>query len=189
MKHIQSLDEHQINEGSIDIKPGDIISFPSGKDMMALSTPTIKYSNKFPISFTSILISDLEKLKNGDKKGRRIYTSQTKEGAYKIIGKGTQKDVDLANNTSAELSKGAEEYSKKNYSQIEWDQDRRQYGATAQDGQKVFVGDSVMIRFSNGSFKGVIKQIAGTQTGEVMILFPGKSKGKGIKPERILSKI
>jgi hypothetical protein len=57
----------------------------------------------------------------------------------------------------------------------------------------VGVGDSVLVKFSNGNFRGVVKQIAGFGLNEdrpvISILFPGRAKGKKVHIDSVLDKI
>ena len=187
MNHLQ-LFESFLNE-SVTFKIGDIVELTgSVKRFLVLTDPTIRMSNKFPIKFTAIHIADLDKLKKGDPKGRVITTIQIKEGGYKVIAKGDMKDVELANNVNTEINKSHAQRADKNYEKIAYDRTKYAFGVEMADGEKAFVGDTVYVKFSNGNFKGTIKQIAGNQTGEVMIVFPGKTKGRGIKPDNILRK-
>ena len=57
----------------------------------------------------------------------------------------------------------------------------------------VGVGDRVLVKFSNGNFSGVVKQTAGFGWKEdravIMILFPGRSKGKKVHIDSLIDKL
>jgi len=189
MEHLALFENFNLNENRINLNIGDIVSMTtSPKKFLVLSTPQLKMGNKFPLKFTAINVEDLNKLKAGDKKGRVIYTIQIKPENFKVIGKGDKKDVDLANDLNTDIHLSHAKAASKNYEKIAYDRTKYQFGVEMMDGNKAFIGDSVMVKFSNGVFKGLIKQIAGNQTGEVIIVFPGKTKGRGIKPDNILRK-
>ena len=57
----------------------------------------------------------------------------------------------------------------------------------------VAVGDNVLVRFTNGTFRGKVKQIAGfgsiTELDIISVVFPGKSNGKKVKIDSVLDKV
>lgn len=57
----------------------------------------------------------------------------------------------------------------------------------------VGVGDMVLVKFSNGNFRGVVKQTAGFGWKEdravIMIQFPGKTKGKKVHIDSVIDKL
>jgi len=57
----------------------------------------------------------------------------------------------------------------------------------------VGVGDMVLVKFSNGNFRGVVKQTAGFGYREdravIMIQFPGKTKGKKVHIDNVIDKL
>ncbi len=57
----------------------------------------------------------------------------------------------------------------------------------------VAVGDTVLVKFSNGNFRGKLKQVAGFGMHEdrpiVSVVFPGKSNGKKVLIDNIIDKI
>jgi hypothetical protein len=57
----------------------------------------------------------------------------------------------------------------------------------------VAVGDNVLVRFTNGTFKGRVKQIAGfgmiSELDIISVVFPGKSNGKKVKIDSVLDKV
>ena len=57
-----------------------------------------------------------------------------------------------------------------------------QYKLKLLNGKVAGVGDQVLVKFSNGNFRGTLKQVAGFGIHEhrdvVSVLFPGRSKGK-----------
>ena len=67
------------------------------------------------------------------------------------------------------------------------------YKVKLPNGKIAGVGDQVLVKFSNGNFKGTIKQIAGFGNGAdphlISILFPGQSRGKKININSILDKV
>ena len=57
----------------------------------------------------------------------------------------------------------------------------------------VAVGDNVLVRFTNGTFRGRVKQIAGfgmiSELDVISVVFPGKSNGKKVKIDSVLDKV
>ena len=57
----------------------------------------------------------------------------------------------------------------------------------------VGVGDTVLVKFSNGNFKGKVKQVAGfgwSETRDVIsVVFPGRANGKKVPIDSVLDKI
>jgi hypothetical protein len=57
----------------------------------------------------------------------------------------------------------------------------------------VAVGDNVLVRFTNGTFRGRVKQIAGfgmiSELDIISVVFPGKSNGKKVKIDNVLDKV
>jgi hypothetical protein len=57
----------------------------------------------------------------------------------------------------------------------------------------VAVGDNVLVRFTNGTFRGRVKQIAGfgliSELDIISVVFPGKSNGKKVKIDNVLDKL
>jgi hypothetical protein len=56
----------------------------------------------------------------------------------------------------------------------------------------VGVGDDVLVRFSNGNFRGRVKQTAGFgdfKFDVISVLFPGKIKGKKVHIDSVLDKL
>ena len=57
----------------------------------------------------------------------------------------------------------------------------------------VAVGDNVMVKFNNGTFRGRVKQIAGfglhTELDIISVVFPGKSNGKKVKIDSVVDKL
>ena len=57
----------------------------------------------------------------------------------------------------------------------------------------VAVGDNVLVRFTNGTFRGKVKQIAGfgmiSELDIISVVFPGKSNGKKVKIDSVLDKV
>ena len=56
----------------------------------------------------------------------------------------------------------------------------------------VGVGDTVIVRFSNGNFRGKVKQVAGFGMYEdravISVVFPGRSNGKKIPIDNVIDK-
>ena len=54
-------------------------------------------------------------------------------------------------------------------------------------------GDVVVVKFDNGNFKGVIKQIAGFGLHEhraiISVLFPGRKNGVKVDIDKVLNKV
>ena len=67
------------------------------------------------------------------------------------------------------------------------------YKVRLPNGKTAGVGDQVLIKFSNGNFKGTIKQTAGFGSGTgldiISVLFPNKTKGKKVNIDSILDKV
>lgn len=67
------------------------------------------------------------------------------------------------------------------------------YKVKLPNGKIAGVGDQVLIEFSNGNFKGTIKQTAGfgsgTELGVISVVFPNKTKGKKVSIDSILDKV
>ena len=67
------------------------------------------------------------------------------------------------------------------------------YKVKLPNGKIAGVGDQVLVKFSNGNFKGTIKQTAGfgsgTELGVVSVVFPNKTKGKKVSIDSILDKV
>ena len=57
----------------------------------------------------------------------------------------------------------------------------------------VAVGDNVLVRFTNGTFRGRVKQIAGfgliSELDIISVVFPGRSNGKKVKIDNVLDKV
>lgn len=57
----------------------------------------------------------------------------------------------------------------------------------------VAVGDNVLVKFTNGEFRGRVKQIAGfgmiSELDIISVVFPGKSNGKKVKIDSVLDKV
>jgi len=57
----------------------------------------------------------------------------------------------------------------------------------------VAVGDNVLVRFTNGTFRGRVKQIAGfgmiSELDIISVVFPGKSNGRKVKIDNVLDKV
>ena len=57
----------------------------------------------------------------------------------------------------------------------------------------VAVGDNVLVRFTNGEFRGRVKQIAGfglnTELDVISVIFPGKKNGKKVKIDNVIDKL
>jgi len=56
----------------------------------------------------------------------------------------------------------------------------------------VGVGDTVIVRFSNGNFRGKVKQVAGFGMHEdravISVVFPGRSNGKKVPIDNVIDK-
>ena len=67
------------------------------------------------------------------------------------------------------------------------------YKVKLPNGKTVGVGDQVLIKFSNGNFRGTIKQTAGFGSGTsldvISVLLPNKTKGRKININNILDKV
>jgi hypothetical protein len=60
------------------------------------------------------------------------------------------------------------------------------------NGKTVGVGDTVIVMFSNGNFRGKVKQVAGFGMHEeravISVVFPGKSSGKKVPIDNVIDK-
>ena len=74
-----------------------------------------------------------------------------------------------------------------------WERDSNEYKVRLSNNKIVGVGDTVIVKFSNGRFKGVVKQTAGFGINEhrevISVVFPGKSNGKKVHIDDIIDKI
>lgn len=173
--------------GEVDFKVGDIVKV-GGSEALVLTQPVVKMSNKRPLSFEYILVSDLKRLKAGDQKARRIGRVQMSIMPTKIR-KGDMKDVDLANNVKSELIQKRSERTTKNLEKIQYDSARHAFYLETVEGDKAYANDEVIVKFSNGLFGGRLKgPVQYNKDGEVMIMFPGRSKARGIKPSMVIKK-
>ena len=61
------------------------------------------------------------------------------------------------------------------------------------NGKTAGVGDTVIVRFSNGNFRGRVKQVAGFGMHEeravISVVFPGRANGKKVSIDSILDKV
>ena len=75
-----------------------------------------------------------------------------------------------------------------------WVFDRNDYAWKVKllNGKIVSVGDNVLVQFSNGTFRGRVKQVAGFGSNEdravISIVFPGKSNGKKVHIDKVIDK-
>jgi hypothetical protein len=192
MKHLKIYEAWEFGSlpkmlGKVDFTVGDIVNV-SGTESLVLSQPRIKMSNKRPLSFDYIRMSDLKRLKAGDEKSRRIGTVQMSIAPTKIR-KGSMADVELANNVKKELLLNRAKRATDNYDKIKYDSKKHVHYLEMVDGNSAYANDDVVVQFSNGKFVGKLKgPVQTNKDGEVMVMFPGRSKGRGIKPKMILSK-
>lgn len=190
MKHIKEAWEFGSMPkmlGKIDFDKGDIVKV-GGAEALVLTHPQVKMSNKRPLSFEYILVSDLKRLKAGDKKARRIGRVQMSIVPTKIR-KGDLKDVDLANNVKSELIQNRADRATKNMEKIQYDSSRHAFYLETVEGDKAYANDEVIVKFSNGLFGGRLKgPVQYNKDGEVMIMFPGRTKARGIKPSMVIKK-
>lgn len=130
-------------------------------------------------------------LKTG--KGAAVTLTLRAVKAFNKVGKIKPSEVDVLLGKKQEIEKRVAEKVTSNYNAINYNHDLRQYEVTMQDGNKAVVGDKVVVKFSNGKFDMVITKIAGTKTGEIMVIDPWKAnkpglKSRGMSPEKILRK-
>ena len=75
-----------------------------------------------------------------------------------------------------------------------WVFDRNDYAWKVKllNGKIVSVGDNVLVQFSNGTFRGRVKQVVGFGSNEdravISIVFPGKSNGKKVHIDKVIDK-
>lgn len=75
-----------------------------------------------------------------------------------------------------------------------WVFDRNDYAWKVKllNGKIVSVGDNVLVQFSNGTFRGRVKQVAGFGPNEdravISVVFPGKSNGKKVHIDKVIDK-
>lgn len=67
-----------------------------------------------------------------------------------------------------------------------------EYKVRLMNDKVVGVGDQVIVRFSNGNFRGTVKQVTGFGMNEdravISVVFPGKSNGKKVYIENVIDK-
>jgi len=60
------------------------------------------------------------------------------------------------------------------------------------NGKTAGVGDTVIVRFNNGNFRGKVKQVAGfgmlEERAIISVVFPGKSNGKKVPIDNVIDK-
>jgi len=169
------------------VKKGDLITLQGGKRVLAISDS--RYARNGKTKFECIHVGDLARLKAGDSKGRRTATVTAADHQFDVTGKGKMKDVELALNTRAEVMDHNQELAQKRLVLINYDHDKGGYGVTMRDGNVAYIGDTVLVEFTNGNYPGTIKRVAGNSKGTVGIVFQGKSKARGIIPKYIIKKV
>lgn len=73
-----------------------------------------------------------------------------------------------------------------------WDDKRMQWCVEISPEETIYVGDRVMVSFNNGTFEGVVKQVAGFGMQEtravISILFPGRKNGVKVHINQVTKK-
>jgi hypothetical protein len=61
------------------------------------------------------------------------------------------------------------------------------------NGKTAGVGDTVIVKFSNGNFRGRVKQVAGFGWSEhrpvISVIFQGKSNGKKVHIDNVIDRV
>ena len=193
MKNIIKFD--QLNEANsfincFKLKIGDIIIFSNDRVVIMSQCVSARHGKN---EFTIVKMSDLEKLKKGDRKAKKYYTARTSTDSFEVVGKLNKADLALANTMIEEVKIAITKRRDDNLNAINYERNpdsfRAQAVVTAGDGSKIKVGDRVMVKFSNGNFPGTVKSIGTNKEHQVMILFGNRSKAKGVSPHRILKKL
>lgn len=122
------------------------------------------------------------------KEGFAELTMRPGGGVYIVGNMKTQEPAKFEQLVQAYKNKNNRvvEKQNKNSERITWNDQKHSYAVNLDNGKQANVGDTVLVRFSNGNFRGQIKMIGGRQDSEVTIVFPGRTKGRGIPPDRIL---
>ena len=73
-----------------------------------------------------------------------------------------------------------------------WDSKSHQWTVKLLNGKIVQPGDRVLVQFTNGTFQGQVKQVAGFGSNEdravISVVFPGKSNGKKVHIDKVIDK-
>jgi len=199
MEHLILFEYYSLNESMVTrAKPGDIVQSSQRGKYLILSEPRIGRAwNEYDVMH----ISDIEKVLK-DPKLASATTWKIRQGAYlDVVGTVPKAKMlklkEAYDKKYVEISTHNAEFTankyKKNSPAINWQSRSSRYGdgeyvVTMADGNIAKVGDTVAVKFSNGVFNGVIKTVAGKENAQVGIVFRGKTKARGIDPEKILRK-
>lgn len=176
----ESLKEGMV--GNRQLKDGDIISIPSHGNYAIVS---INNYGRSIMKFNVVHTSQVDKVLD---EGKGISILSTRPGStYDVIGKLDAKKVKSLQDIVNGIYQKKAEKTTQNYSKIEFDPTRRGYYLNLANGEKAYVGDTVLVRFDNGNFKGIVKQTAGQKDGKITVIFPGRDKGRAVDPERIIN--
>ena len=74
-----------------------------------------------------------------------------------------------------------------------FDYNKGQWCVTLRTGQVAYVGDKVKVKFENGIFEGIIKQVSGFGSKErreiISVLFKNRSNGVKVLIDNVLEKL
>lgn len=165
------------------LQAGNIFEIPNRGKYVVVNSGSIGRSiTKTPVIHVSEIDSTI---KSGT--SSTIGMLSSRPGAtYTIIGQLEPKKVKVLQDILNGIWKKKYEKAKENFSKISWDNSRHEHCVELENGKKAFKGDVVSVQFSNGSFKGTIKAVAGNKDGKVTILFGNRTKGTTVSPEKII---
>lgn len=169
------------------VREGDIISTQKYGKLGVVSYPS---RGRTLTKFHTVRMNDLENiLKTGRGIGEMTARpNSTFEKVGTLDPKQLKQLKDILNgqwekqNAQATKNMAAVDYS---HDLGKWDA-AKGWHVNLANGKKAYVGDTVLIKFDNGNFKGVLKAAAGTRDGKVTVQMPGRSKGRTLNPDRII---
>ena len=173
-----------------EIQPGDIFEIPKHGQFVATS------HGQKGRTLTKVSVVPMDKVDEYIKAGERgkgtIGLTSRPTATYDVVGKLAPKKLQALQ--AIEKGEWEKKYDqeKKNSATKDYDRgtgdydSRRGWYVNLANGKKAFAGDTVLIRFDNGNFKGVLKAAAGVRDGKVTVQLPGRSKGRALNPDRII---
>lgn len=173
------------------VMPGNIISTSHG-DLIVIDIKPGKTRRNLEV----IKAREKDEILSGQKEPKIATLSVPGQAYIDIIGKVkpiefeklknkfTKKKQDIQSHNNQVTQKKFEANSEK----INWSSELHQWVVTALNGDTVKAGDRVVVRFSNGDFKGDVKAVAGRQDGAITVVFPGRTKGRAVSAKMIVSK-
>lgn len=170
-------------------QPGDILQV--GKYTLIMITPARQNMRSQPYTFTCIEYKNLDAaLINPSKAIATMKVNTATDVTVKGKIKPAQLKVLLRGDAEVQQKKIEKEQT--NHEQKSWDETIRDWVVTMKDGNKAKAGDEVVVSFSNGTFKMVIKSVGGGQKNAgISIIRPGQpmsAKARTVDAARILKK-